>query len=222
MIQISGMHFEYPRTEGAPFQLQIPELSIQQGEQVVLYGPSGCGKSTLLRLIAGELVPQEGSVHHGEFNMASAADDERRAYRIQNIGFVFQDFPLIPYLNALENTVLAYRIHPKLKLTMSIRDKAKALLAELGLAEKVQRLPQALSQGERQRVAIARALAMRPKLLLADEPTGNLDEATADAVLQQMLSLVHETGASLMLVTHSPKIAALMDYELKLQGGLVT
>ena len=216
MIQISHMHFEYPRTEGTPFQLQIPDLSIQQGEQVVLYGPSGCGKSTLLRLIAGELVPQKGSVLHDEFDIASATDDARRAYRIQNIGFVFQDFPLIPYLNALENTVLAYRIHPKLKLTMSIRDKAKALLTELGLGEKAQRLPQALSQGERQRVAIARALLTDPPIILADEPTAGLDPERGAQVVSLLKSLVESQGRTLILVTHDPAVRTQFERHIRI------
>lgn len=206
MIQISNLHFEYPQTEGPPFRLSIPQIDIAQGEQLVLHGPSGCGKSTLLRLIAGELAPQSGQILHGDFDIGSASDDARRAYRIQNIGVVFQDFPLIPYLNALENTMLAYRIHPALTLTDHVQDKAQDLLRQLGLADKGPRLPQALSQGERQRVAIARALLTDPTLILADEPTAGLDPARSLQVVSLLQELVERQKRTLVLVTHDPSV----------------
>lgn len=215
MIQISGLKFSYPHPEGSRFELIVDEIEIKQGEQVVLYGPSGCGKSTLLRLIAGELVPQSGQIHHQGFEISSAADEARRAYRIQHIGFVFQDFPLVPYLSAIENTLLAYRIHPKLQLTEVIQTKANQLLGQLGLGDKLNRQPQALSQGERQRVAIARALMTDPPLILADEPTAGLDPERGAQVVDLLKSLVEKEQRTLVLVTHDPSVRARFDRHIR-------
>ena len=208
MIQISELQFSYPHVEGKRFELKVSDLQVLQGEHLVLYGPSGCGKSTLLRLLAGEIVPRHGQILHHGFDISKAADEVRRAFRIQNIGFVFQDFPLVPYLSALENTLLAYRIHSQLQLTDAVQVKAKHLLGQLGLEDKVLRLPESLSQGERQRVAIARALLTDPPLILADEPTAGLDPERSMQVIGLLKSLVEKEKRTLVLVTHDPSVRA--------------
>lgn len=214
MIQISNLYFEYPHTEGEPFHLRVPELHIETGEQVVLHGASGCGKSTLLRLIAGELVPQKGTILHDDLDISAVNDAQRRAYRIQNIGFVFQDFPLVPYLNAFENTLLAYRIHSDLILNEAVRERGMRLLSKLGLKNKVLRHPNALSQGERQRVAIARALLTDPPLILADEPTAGLDPERSIQVVELLQALVRTEGRTLILVTHDMVVRERFDHQV--------
>ena len=207
----------YSDTEGEIKVLRGVNFEISAGKTIALTGESGSGKSTVLHIACGLESPTEGNVQLLGRELTVMDDAGRAALRRNDVSVVFQQSNLIPSLKVAANisfhAMLCGRLDQKY---------IESLIEALGLDAHLQRYPEALSGGQQQRVAIARALAMRPKLLLADEPTGNLDEVTADAVLQQMLSLVHETGASLMLVTHSPKIAALMDYELKLQGGLVT
>lgn len=219
MIKISDLHFEYPQFYGEPFRLSLSSLRIEQGEQVVLYGPSGCGKSTLLRLMAGELVPHRGKIFHHDLELSAINEAQRRAHRIQNIGFVFQDFPLVPYLSALENTLLAYRIHPRLKLTKTVRHQALSLLSNLGLEQKIQHSPDALSQGERQRVAIARALLPDPPIILADEPTAGLDPDRSKQVVELLQSMVRNENKTLVLVTHDLLVRERFDRQIAVGGA---
>ena len=206
-IEIHNLRFEYPkRDEEESFVLSLAEWTLAEGESAVLYGPSGCGKSTLLNLIAGSLPVSEGSLRVLGLEMRAMREAEKRAHRIQNIGFVFQDFPLVSYLTALENVLLPYRINPVLKLSASTRERAVQLLERLGLQGKEQRRPHALSQGERQRVAIARALIVQPKILLADEPTAGLDPKRSHQILDELEVWVKERGLSLLVVTHDASL----------------
>lgn len=206
MIDIQHLKFKY--APQSSFQLVLDEFRVGAGERAVLYGPSGCGKSTLLQIIAGELCPQSGTVQICNVEMSKTTEDMRRAFRIQNIGFVFQDFPLVDYLTTLENVLLAYRIHPSLALDDDVKARAGSLLNELGIGDKSNCFPSALSQGERQRVAIARALIAQPILLLADEPTAGLDPKRSQQVLDLLFKIVDDRGLTLVLVSHDPHVRA--------------
>ena len=206
-INLQQIHFEYrSKRQEDVFSLALEHFTVEVGEKMVLFGPSGCGKSTLLNLIAGELIPTTGKVEVLSCLLNAQSDSERRAFRIQNIGFVFQDFPLVSHLSALENVVLPYRINPALVLDDSVWDRGRQLIVDLGLSGKENRLPHKLSQGERQRVAIARALITKPKIMLADEPTAGLDPVRSVAVMELVERVVQERGMTLVVVTHDPNI----------------
>jgi putative ABC transport system ATP-binding protein len=199
MIQISELKFSYP--EGG-FHLDIDALSIQRGETVAVIGPSGTGKTTLLNLISGVAVPHSGSITTNGVQISTLDDRARRDFRIQHIGFIFQEFELLEYLSVLDNILLPYRISGALKLSAAVRQRAGELADRVGLADKLGRNVLHLSQGERQRVAIARALLPDPALILADEPTGNLDPENTDRVLDIINTYVESNGATLVSVTH--------------------
>ena len=194
-------------------------LSVRRGELVALVGPSGCGKSTLLH-IAGLLEPADaGEVWIAGREGAALPDQERSALRSLAMGFVYQYHHLLREFSALENVVL-----PQMIAGRSRRDageRARELLAMVGLAERADHRPAELSGGEQQRVAIARALANKPLLLLADEPTGNLDERTADEVFGVLLRLVRDAGLGALIATHNTALAARMDRRLTLHEGVV-
>lgn len=190
------------------------DLAIAPGESVAVRGESGAGKSTLLNLLAGLDAPDSGELFWGEQGVTpSNATSRRNRY----LGMVFQSFYLIPELNALENVLMPRRIGGK--IDAEARRRAIGLLGDVGLAERTHHLPSQLSGGERQRVAVARALINAPPLLLADEPTGNLDERTGDAVIDLLLSLCRSTGTALILVTHNIAHAAKTGRVLMLRGG---
>ncbi|MCP4810320.1 MAG: ABC transporter ATP-binding protein [Proteobacteria bacterium] len=212
MIEARGLEFRYPDSD---FRLSLPEWSVPRGGRVALHGPSGCGKSTLLNLVAGVLVPQSGSLSVVGQDIAAMDEAARRAWRITKMGFIFQDFPLVEYLSAVENVLLPYRLNPALRLDADARKRAVELLDLLGLADKGARRPQALSQGERQRVAIARALVTQPELLLADEPAAGLDRARTAAVMDHIESLCSEFGLTLLLVTHDESLVDRFDHVLE-------
>ena len=195
------------------------DLMIEEGEIVALVGPSGSGKSTLLH-IAGLLEsPSAGTVAVAGEACAGLNDDARTAMRRHNIGFVYQHHHLLPEFSALENVVIPQIIaglgRPQ------ARTRAKELLEWLGLAGRASHRPGRLSGGEQQRVAIARALANGPRLLLADEPTGNLDPGTAGDVFQIMLKLARGAGLAALVATHNPELAARMDRVVRLEGGVL-
>ena len=220
-IQAKGLRFSYPQRHGdAPFRLQLDAWKVPEGGRVALHGPSGCGKSTLLNLIAGVLALSEGSLQVAGVQMQGLSDAQRRAHRIQTMGFVFQDYPLVDHLSAVENVLFPFRLNPALRLDRAARARATDLLAELGLGDKGQRRPRALSQGERQRVAIARALVTQPSILLADEPTAGLDPARSAAVLELLESLCTDRDLTLVLVSHDP--AVLARFEHTLEVGLLS
>jgi len=193
------------------------DLAIQPGEIVALLGPSGSGKSTLLQAV-GLL---EGGFH-GSIRLngeeASALNDEGRTrLRRELLGFVYQFHHLLPEFNAVENVVLPQLVRGA--DTPAAQERAKQLLSALGLSERLDHRPSKLSGGEQQRVAVARALANKPPLVLADEPTGNLDEHTADAVLGEFLSLVRGEGSAALVATHNERLAAKMDRVVRLHEG---
>lgn len=197
MIELAAVAFHYPRS---PFALRVDALSIPSGQHVALIGPSGCGKSTLVNLIAGILVPDAGTITVGDVAVSAAGDAERRRFRLANIGFVFQEFELLEYLTVRENVALPSLLAGGDRGTA--RERAEALATRAGLGDKLRRYPHKLSQGERQRVAICRALLAGPRLIIADEPTGNLDPRTAGGVLELLLAEARSHAATLLVVTH--------------------
>ena len=220
-IQVRGLRFSYPAPRpgsgGATFHLAIDQWRVEPGARVALHGPSGCGKSTLLDLLAGVLRPDAGSIEVEGRDLTKLGDEAVRGHRIRTLGFVFQDFPLVEYLDAVENVLFPYRLNPVLRLDAQARARARDLLGGLGLAGKESRLPRELSAGERQRVAIARALVTGPRLLLADEPTAGLDPEQSLAVVRQLEAASHDHGLTLVMVTHDPSLLGRFDQTLAVQ-----
>lgn len=203
MIGIRDLKFQY---NSSNFRLEIKNLDVRSGTKLALIGPSGCGKTTLLHLLSGVLLPTAGSIRVCDQEVSSMSDSERRAFRITRIGFVFQTFELLDYLNVLDNILLPPRINSSFSLTTEVRHRARELASDLGLTEQLSRRPGQLSQGERQRVAICRALLPQPALLLADEPTGNLDPTTKQGVLRLLFDHAQRQAATLIVVTHDHSI----------------
>ena len=203
MIRIRDLDFRYPEGE---FRLQIPKLDIQQRKSAAVIGPSGCGKTTLLRLVAGIAVPQAGQIVTKDTELNSLADGPRREFRIRTIGLVFQEFELLEYLNVLDNILLPYRINRSLVLEQETRERAEELARRVGIHDKLRRYPDQLSQGEKQRVAVCRALVTQPVLVMADEPTGNLDPTNKWLILDILQQFVRESGATLLTVTHDHEL----------------
>ncbi len=203
MVHLTGLHFRYG---DAGFALRIDELRVAAGESVALVGPSGSGKTTLLHLVAGILMPNAGRVRVDGEELGALDTAARRAFRVRRIGLVFQEFELLEYLSVLDNVLLPYRIHPALSLDAAARDRAQSLAERLGIGDKLGRLPTSLSQGERQLASVCRALVTGPPLLLADEPTGNLDPANKERVLDALFELAAESGATILTVTHDREL----------------
>jgi len=208
-VSLQGVRFSWPG-----FTLAVEDWAVPEGERACVVGPSGSGKSTLLSLLAGEQLAQAGTVSVAGLDLGGLSETARRRWRLQTVGFVFQDFPLVPYLDALENTLLPYRLG--LPMDTGARARARGLLTTLGLADKAKARPETLSQGERQRVAVARALVTRPAILLADEPTAGLDPARSDAVVALLSRACGERGTTLVLVTHDPRLQAGFENTLEL------
>jgi putative ABC transport system ATP-binding protein len=204
--------------EGILTILSDVSFSIQRGESVAIVGASGAGKSTLLALLAGLDLPTSGRILLNGTDLTGLDEDGRAALRAANVGFVFQSFHLVPSLNALENVMLPLELAGK----NGAREKAAAWLARVGLAERLVHYPRQLSGGEQQRVAVARAFAAEPRLLFADEPTGNLDSATGEEVISLMFALNRESRTTLLLVTHDEAIARRCPRQLKLAAGRLT
>jgi len=199
MIRITDLQFDYGEGD---FALLIPDLRVERGERVAVIGPSGSGKTTLLNLIAGIATPQRGRVVTRGLEVTALDDARRREFRIRNIGLVFQEFELLEHLSVLDNVLLPYRINPSLRLEPPVRERALELAARVGVVDKLGRFAHRLSQGEKQRAAVCRALITEPELLLADEPTGNLDPANKGRVLDILFDYAEERGATLLTVTH--------------------
>jgi len=193
-------------------------LTVATGEFVAIVGPSGSGKSTLLHLIGAMDIPTRGEVYLNGRHLAKMSDAERTHLRCHDVGFVFQTFNLLPTLNVLENVEIALRLAGV--PASQRRTRATELLERVGLAERTKHLPRQLSGGERQRVAIARALANQPALLLADEPTGNLDTTTGESIIA-LLQQFHGQGQTIVLVTHNPEIAKQADRVLRMKDGQI-
>ena len=208
MIEIKALRFQYP---SGPFVLRVPELGISRGEKVAIIGPSGSGKTTLVCLMSGILVPQTGVVRVCDVDLAQRSDAERRDFRISRVGFVFQEFGLLDYLVVRENILLPYYVNPSLTMDKEAEARAESLADSLGLADDLARRPGGLSHGQRQRVAICRALVTWPELLIADEPTGNLDPRTADTTLALLLELVAQHNMTMLMVTHNHSLLDRLD-----------
>ncbi len=203
MIEIESLGFRYP---GAEFSLTVPRFRIPAREKVAVIGPSGSGKTTLLNLVAGILVPQQGRVCSAGIEVSRLDDRARREFRIANVGFVFQEFELLEYLDVIDNILHPYRISRALRLTPEVRERAAELAQRLGIGDKLRRRVGQLSQGERQRVCICRALLPWPKLVLADEATGNLDPRNKDHILALLFDAVDDHDATLLAVTHDHEL----------------
>jgi putative ABC transport system ATP-binding protein len=214
LLRAEGLVKTYP--DGNVKAVRGISLSIKRGEFVAITGSSGCGKSTLLHLLGGLDRPDEGEVY---FRGEPLSRLDLDAFRARRLGFVFQSFHLVPTLTALENVQV-----PMFESDTPRRerpDRARRLLKEVGLSHRADHLPRRLSVGERQRVAIARALANEPTLLLADEPTGNLDSTTESEVLALLSRLRKERELTLLIVTHGIEVASTADREIKLRDGLI-
>jgi putative ABC transport system ATP-binding protein len=213
-VTVTNLSKSYRSAEGDLPVLRGVSLSLKPGETLALTGESGSGKSTLLHLIAGLDGADGGEIRHDGQDILALKDSARAAFRRDQVGLVFQQFNLIPSLTVQQNISFQARLSGRLDAEF-----ATGLAERLGLSRFLDRFPEQLSGGQQQRVAIARALAGRPPLILADEPTGNLDEDTGDAVINLLLELVTETGASLMMVTHSSRLAARLSRRLHLSHG---
>ena len=199
MIDIENLRFSYPRSA---FDLQIEKLHIKEGEKVAIIGPSGSGKTTLLNLMAGIFVPQSGTCKVADTPVHSFNDAQRRDFRISHVGMVFQQFELLEYLNVEDNILLPFFINSSLQLSPVTRQQARDVAAGTGIGDKLNRYPRQLSQGEQQRVAICRAMINQPSIVLADEPTGNLDPANKMKILELLFSQADQHNQTLVVVTH--------------------
>ena len=219
VLQTTDLRRSFTQGEATIHVLRGVNLTVMPGEIVALLGPSGSGKSTLLQAVGLLEGGFEGSIRIDGKEAAQLDSNGRTEVRRDRLGFVYQFHHLLPDFNALENVVLPQMIHGA---TRADADKRAAeLLSALGLAERLTHRPSQLSGGEQQRVAVARALANRPMLVLADEPTGNLDEATADKVFAEFLNLVRGEGSSALVATHNERLAARMDRVLRLHEGVL-
>ncbi|WP_043531748.1 ABC transporter ATP-binding protein [Litchfieldella xinjiangensis] len=214
MLEFDTVSKSYPTPQGPQPVLRDIYFSLSAGESLALMGESGSGKSTLLHLAAGLDTPDSGEIHLAGTALSAQGDPERARLRRERLGLVFQQFHLVPSLSVGDNLRLQARLAGREDAAWN-----RELIERLGLETLTTRYPEQLSGGQQQRLAIGRALAARPNLLLADEPTGNLDEASAGDVLDMLLSLVRDSGCALLMVTHSPRIAAPLDRCLRLTHG---
>jgi putative ABC transport system ATP-binding protein len=214
MIAIEALRFAYRQ---GTFRLHIPALTVPEGQKLAVIGPSGSGKTTLLNLIAGIQPSDSGMIDVAGIPVHALDDARRRAFRITRVGFVFQDFELLDYLNVLDNILHPYRISGALRLDAGVRARAVELAGQMGIAGRLRHRAGELSQGEKQRAAICRALLPRPQLILADEATGNLDPDNKLHILDLLFRAVDEHGATLLAVTHDhellPRFDRVVDFE---------
>jgi putative ABC transport system ATP-binding protein len=215
MVEAIGLGKEVPSGDGRLTILHEISFTVMAGEAVAIVGASGSGKSTLLGLLAGLDVPTQGRVRLAGRDLFALGEDDRAGLRGAMLGFVFQSFQLLPALTALENVMLPLELAGR----AGARADAQQMLTRVGLSQRLGHYPKHLSGGEQQRVAIARAFAMRPGLLLADEPTGNLDAATGAGIIDLMFAMNAEQGTTLVLVTHDEAIARRCGRVLRLAGG---
>jgi putative ABC transport system ATP-binding protein len=216
-IQLDGLSRRFREGAREHVVLDGIDLSIRRGETVALRGRSGSGKSTLLNLVGGIDAPDSGTVTVAGVELTTLSEHERTLFRREHIGFIYQAFNLVPTLNVADNVRLVLELNkvPAAKAAARIHE----LLDAVGLADRADSYPDVLSGGEQQRVAIARALCHDPAVLLADEPTGNLDDATAEGVLELLDTLVRKNGHTMLIATHSQHVAALCDRVLELHNG---
>jgi putative ABC transport system ATP-binding protein len=217
IIEVHNLGKRVQDASGALTILHDINLRLGARESVAIVGASGSGKSTLLAIIAGLDTPSSGQVRIAGVDLFSLNEDQRAALRGQTMGFVFQSFQLMDHLSALENVMLPLELRGE----PQARALAADMLARVGLSERLRHRPRLLSGGEQQRVALARAFVMRPRLLLADEPTGSLDHATGESVMQLMFELNREADTTLLLVTHDPAIATRCDRQIRIEAGAI-
>ncbi|HEY1769021.1 MAG TPA: ABC transporter ATP-binding protein [Chthoniobacterales bacterium] len=217
ILELRRLTKSYATTAGPLTVLRDVSFTLAPAATCAILGPSGSGKTTLLGLAAGLDQPTSGSVHLDGIALAELSEDERARVRNERVGFVFQNFQLIPTLTALENVTVPM----ELRGDRSARELARDLLARVGLADRMTHFPAQLSGGEQQRVALARAFINRPKILFADEPTGNLDAETSAQIIEIMLDLNRNAGTALALVTHDGEIARLTETTIRLRNGEV-
>lgn len=204
MLQLRDVKKSFTEPDGTPLPiLDIASFELGPGEQMVLVGPSGCGKSTLLHVVAGISRPDSGHVKINGWDITLMTEAESDRFRAETIGYVFQTFNLLPGFSALENVMLGMRF----ARGRVDRGRAKQLLERVGLGHRMTHKPTALSVGEQQRVSVARALANRPKLVLADEPTANVDSGHQQQIIDLLRETCREEGVTLLIVTHSPEVA---------------
>ena len=220
MSQEGGMtarelRYRYP---GSSFTLQVPSFQVDPGERLAITGSSGCGKTTLLRLMIGLLEPDAGDIMVHGVRLDTLNDAQKRALRIQSVGSIAQELDLLDYLTVEENVLLPYMVTRSLTLNQTARAEAIRLSKALGIGDKLARRPGQLSQGERQRVAIALSLVTKPPLLVADEPTGNLDGRTARQVLDLVGDLIADCGTTFVMVTHDLNLLDFFDRRFDLSS----
>ena len=216
-VEVTALQKSYAIDSKRLIVLRNLSLSVRKGEMVAIMGASGVGKSTLLHVLGGLDTIDSGQVRVGEHDITAMSDEARVAYRNRHIGFVFQFHHLLPEFSAVENAAMPLRI-ARVSVAEA-RPKAEALLRRVGLGERLDHRPGMMSGGEQQRVAVSRALVMQPSLLLADEPTGDLDETTADALHVLLRDMHQEFGLTAIIATHNPRLAAQCDRTLRLEGG---
>lgn len=217
MVQANEVTKHVPTQEGELTILQPISLNVNIGESLAITGASGSGKSTLLGILAGLDVPSTGDVILNGTNLSQLDEEGRAAVRAQNVGFIFQSFQLLPGLNALENVMLPL----ELRGDKSAQAKAKEFLQRVGLDARLHHYPQQLSGGEQQRVAIARAFASEPRILFADEPTGNLDSSTGARIIELLFELNRAQGTTLILITHEERLAQLCQRRIEIAAGAI-
>jgi|TARA_B100001029_G_scaffold177094_1_gene181127 putative ABC transport system ATP-binding protein len=214
ILQISDLHFQYPASD---FKIEVSDIKITQGSKIAISGKSGSGKTTLIHLISGILKPQSGEILFFDKSITDMNDNDIRKHRISNIGFIFQEFELLDYLNVMDNLVLPYKINKSLSLDEEIKDKAKEIANRIGIGNKLDQHPKQLSGGERQRLAIARALITSPPLIIADEPTGNLDDKTSNIVMDEITDQVSYTNSTLIMISHNNELISSFDEIIDIQ-----
>lgn len=215
MIKTENLCKVYGKGEGSVTALKNASLTIEDGELVAIIGKSGSGKTTLLNLLGCLDEPTEGKAFYNDTEITSFNDGDAADFRLNNIGFVFQFFNLLPELTAAENILLPARLARK------TADNYREIVDNLGIAERVNHYPSQLSGGQQQRVAIARAMINDPKVLLCDEPTGNLDEKSGKEVMELLLKMNHEQNKTILIVTHNPEIAAQCKRTVEISDGKI-
>jgi putative ABC transport system ATP-binding protein len=215
MVAAGGLVKTVTTYEGALTILQDISLEVGRGESLAIVGASGSGKSTLLGILAGLDLPSSGTVSLNGHRLTELDEEARARVRAENVGFIFQSFQLLPGLTALENVLLPLELHG----VANARAAAADFLARVGLSQRLLHYPQQLSGGEQQRVAIARAFASHPKVLFADEPTGNLDSTTGGRIIELLFDLNRELGTTLVLITHEDRLAQRCQRRIELSAG---
>lgn len=217
MIQAKNLTKKVQTSEGELVILDDVSMRVADGESLAIIGASGSGKSTLLGILAGLDIPSSGNVNLNGHELTEMDEEGRARVRAENVGFVFQSFQLLPGLTALENVMMPLELHGR----PDAKEKGEAFLTRVGLASRMHHYPKQLSGGEQQRVAIARAFASEPRVLFADEPTGNLDSTTGLKVIDLVFELNKEQGTTLVLVTHEDRLAKRCQHQLELEAGRV-